>query len=65
MAPPTTPSMIARWLCALCFFLGIIVTCGVSIEGVENASSHMDVEKERHKFPDVLHNIEVLIFIIV
>ena len=26
VAPPTTPSMIARWLCTLCWLSGIVVT---------------------------------------
>lgn len=36
------------------FFLVKIVTCGVSIDGLEETSLHDKVEKERHRFPDVL-----------
>lgn len=60
-APPTVPSINARWFCPLCFFWGTIVTCGVSIGGLFDASSHMVVEKVRHRFPDILHKIKVLI----
>lgn len=35
-----------------------IVTCGVSIEdGFEDTSLHGVPEKERHRFPEVLHRI--------
>jgi len=56
VAPPTMPNMIARWLCTLCFFWGTTVTCGASIGGLNDASSHDVVEKVRHKLPDVLQN---------
>lgn len=54
--PPTAPSMIAMWVFLSGFFLVKIVTCGVSIDGLEETSLHDKVEKERHRFPDVLQN---------
>ena len=54
-APPAAPSIIAKCLCGVCFLLVKIVTCGVSIEGFDETSLHAIVEKERGKFPDVLH----------
>lgn len=38
--------------------LGTIVTCGASIEGLDDASPHAVVEKERHKFPKVLQKLD-------
>ena len=55
MAPPAAPSIMAKCLCRVCFLLVKIVTCGVSIEEFGETSLHAVVEKERHKFPDVLH----------
>lgn len=34
-----------------------MVTWGVSIEGVDDTSLHVIVEKERQRLPDVLHGI--------
>lgn len=34
-----------------------IVTCGISIEELAEKSLHLNVEKERHKFPDALQKI--------
>lgn len=56
-APPDAPSIIAIWLCLVRFLLVTIVTCGVSIEGFDETSLHVIVEKERHKFPDVLRKL--------
>lgn len=59
-APPIAPSIIAKRLCSVCFFRGKSVTCGASIEELDERSLHDIVEKERHKFPDVLHSISAL-----
>lgn len=56
-APAAAPAIIATRLGPVCFFLGNIVTWGVSIEGLDEKSLHVIVEKERHKFPDALHKI--------
>jgi hypothetical protein len=58
MAPAAAPAIIATWLGPVCFLLGNIVTWGVSIEGLDETSLHVIVEKERHKFPEVLHKID-------
>lgn len=54
VAPPTVPSIIARWFFPWCFLLGIIINCGASIVGLEGTSSHEVAEKVRHEFPDIL-----------
>jgi len=64
VAPPTVPSIIARLFCSWCFLLGIIISCGATIGGLDDASSHVVVEKVRHKFPDVLQKIMILICIL-
>ena len=58
-APPAAPAIIAIRLCPLCFFLLKIVTCGVSIEGLDETSLHVIVENKRHKFPDVLYKVDL------
>lgn len=58
MAPPAAPAIMATWSCPACFFLGNIVTCGVSIDGLDDTSLHVIVENDRHKFPDVLHQMD-------
>lgn len=64
VAPPTVPSIITRWFCPWCFLLGIIINCGATTGGSDDASSHVVVEKVRHKFPDVLQKIKILICIL-
>lgn len=59
MAPPTTPAIIATLSCLVRIFGGNAVTCGVSIEGVDETSLHDIVEKERHIFPEVLNIINI------
>lgn len=61
VAPPIVPNIIGRWFCPWFFFLGIIISCGSTIGGLDDASSHVVVEKVRHKFPDVLQKIKILI----
>lgn len=64
VAPPIVPNIIGRWFCPWFFFLGIIISCGSTIGGLDDASSHVVVEKVRHKFPDVLQKIKILICIL-
>ena len=40
VAPPTVPSIIARLFCSWCFLLGIIISCGATIGGLDDASSN-------------------------
>lgn len=59
-APLVTPSITAKWSNpeeAECLLLVKMVTWGVSIEGVDETSLHVIVEKERQRLPDVLQGI--------